>query len=616
MHKLIRAVLPAILLASIAGSLHATGEGQADLDKATDIKLNASTISDLGEVIRLADSALQKGLDKANTDFAQKLLASTLVQRAQEAVKQVLTGMNSPSDFRQKRRFALADLEKAVKLNPKQPEAFLLIAQMNLVPGGEVKRAREAVDKALALGFEDPMARAKALALRARLQEQPEKQIADLDEAVRLMPSDVAMVRTRGLLLADMDKLDRALADLNEAIKLAPDDGPTYEAKAMVLARLKKYDEALAVLDKARKLSPDSVMPWVERARIHTQQAKLDAAVEDLNRALAVDPSDMTVLMMRDSLYQDKGDKGKDLTDVDRVLKRRPKSALAIRARALLLAESERVDEAVAELEKLRQLDPKDTATLLHLAMFYAAAKKPAKAIETYTALLALDPTEWRAFRGRGDAYTDLGKPGEALADYEKARGELEKLHKLSPKDTASLLQLAVLYAAEKKPAKSIETYTALLAVDPSEWHALRGRGDMYLNVGKQAEAIADYEKALKLEPKDHSILNNLAWVLATSPDAKLRNGRRAVELATLACKVTEYKLAFILSTLAAAYAETGDFATAMKWSAKAVEVGDKEHDDSLKKELESYKAKKPWREQLSEEKSASKSPAKPAAKP
>ena len=49
--------------------------------------------------------------------------------------------------------------------------------------------------------------------------------------------------------------------------------------------------------------------------------------------------------------------------------------------------------------------------------------------------------------------------------------------------------------------------------------------------------------------------------MLATSPDAKLRNGRRAIELATRACELTKYKAAYILSTLAAAYAETGDFA-------------------------------------------------------
>ena len=139
---------------------------------------------------------------------------------------------------------------------------------------------------------------------------------------------------------------------------------------------------------------------------------------------------------------------------------------------------------------------------------------------------------------------------------------------------------------------------------------------DAYLNLGKQAEAIADYEKAIKLEPKEEGVLNNLAWVLATSPDAKLRDGKRAIQLATQACELSDYKLAYILSTLAAAYAESGDFQKAIQWSSKAVEIGDKDHDTSLKKELESYKAGKPWRELQPETPPLKKTPAKPEAKP
>jgi len=78
-----------------------------------------------------------------------------------------------------------------------------------------------------------------------------------------------------------------------------------------------------------------------------------------------------------------------------------------------------------------------------------------------------------------------------------------------------------------------------------------------------------------------------------------LRDGKRAIELATKACEVTDYKKPHILSTLAAAYAETGDFKTAIKWSTKAVEMGskDEEVDEQLKNELKSYQEKKPWRE-------------------
>jgi tetratricopeptide (TPR) repeat protein len=489
-------VLAAVLVVMAAVCAHAEGEGQADLDKATEAKLNASTISDLAEIVQLTDSALKKGLDAGNTEFAKKLLASTLLLRARETGKQLRSGTGSAEDFLQKRDFALADLERAVVLDPKQPETYLLIAQLNLLPQGNIKRAKEAIDKALELGLEEPESHAKALLLRASLEQDPEKKLADLNEAVRLAPEEVSAIRARGLLLADLDKLEPALADLDKATQLDTDDGPTFEAKAVVLARLKKFSEALAALDKAQQLSPQSPSPLLQRARVHSAQEKYDAALDDVNQA-----------------------------DIDEVLKLKPDLIIAIRTRAALLAEDKRLDEAIAELQKIYQADSKDKLTLM---------------------------------------------------------------------------SLAVLYTMQDRTDEAIRAYTAILDESPNEWDAMRGRGDVYLNHGRQAEAIADYERALKLQPKDYGILNNLAWVLATSPDAKIRNGKRALELAKVAADVTEYKLAYILSTLAAAYAESGDLPSAIKWSTKAVELSDKEHAEALKKELESYKAGKPWRELIS----------------
>src|SRR5690606_36200686 len=116
--------------------------------------------------------------------------------------------------------------------------------------------------------------------------------------------------------------------------------------------------------------------------------------------------------------------------------------------------------------------------------------------------------------------------------------------------------QLGFLYVSDHRPRRATEVFTVLLADDPDNWRALRSRGDAYLSIGKQAEAIADYERALKINPDDPGILNNLAWVLATSPRDELRDGKRAIELASKACEVTEYEAAHILSTLAAGYAE------------------------------------------------------------
>ena len=537
--------LVVLLTTALVGNLAFAAEqqGQSDLDKATETKLAAASIDDLSEVVRLTESAMKKGLDPANTEFAKRLLGSTLIERARATVKEIFTNVSSADTFRQQRQSAVSDLEKALKLDAKQPQAYLLLAQLNLLPGGTgVKEVVASLDKAIELSVNDPPTRAKALVLRASLQEQPDKKRADLDEAVRLMPDDAATVRARGLALADMGKPELALADLNKAIELDPRNEPTYEAKAIVLARLKKYDKAIAALDKARELSPESLAPLVQKARVHSEQRKFDAALDDLKEALALDPGNIGVLVLRAGVYEEKGDKKQALADLDEALKLRPDVPLLIRTRAMFLAQNDRLDEAIADLEKLVQREPKDAATQLQLGMMYSAKKNWPKAFEIYTAVLKIEPANELAFRGRADAY---------------------------------------------------------------------------LNSGHQAEAIADYEKALKLQPKDESVLNNFAWVLATSPNDKLRNGRRAIELATEACKLTEYKAAFILSTLAAAYAETGDFDAAVKWATKAIELADKpdanendkESRDALKKELEHYKAKKPTRELLSEGKSEEKKP-------
>ncbi len=195
---------------------------------------------------------------------------------------------------------------------------------------------------------------------------------------------------------------------------------------------------------------------------------------------------------------------------------------------------------------------------------------------------------------------------------YEQALGELNVLRQVMPESPDVLLQVAAVYQASHQPEKAIEAYTHLIALDPQNATALRGRADVYLNQGRQAEAITDYEDALKADADNSGVLNNLAWVLATSPNDELRNGKRAIELATEACKATDYKQAHILSTLAAGYAESGDFDSAVDWSQKAVELGDEHNKDQLAKELESYREMKPWREAIPPQEPASEDTAQP----
>ncbi len=130
--------------------------------------MSATTITDWGEVIRLTESALEKGLDKPNTEFANKLLAATLVQRATVVTATVQKIYRTDQRWLNFRQFALSDLNKSIKLEPKQPQALILIAQLNLLPDGDEKRAKEAVNQALEFSGDDPHLRSEALIFAPR----------------------------------------------------------------------------------------------------------------------------------------------------------------------------------------------------------------------------------------------------------------------------------------------------------------------------------------------------------------------------------------------------------------------------------------------------------------
>jgi Flp pilus assembly protein TadD len=115
------------------------------------------------------------------------------------------------------------------------------------------------------------------------------------------------------------------------------------------------------------------------------------------------------------------------------------------------------------------------------------------------------------------------------------------------------------------------------------------------------AEAIARLQQALKVEQADPSIQSNLAWLLATCPDSSLRNGGQAVELARQANELTGGKNPVVLHTLAAAFAETGQFAEAVQCAQKALELaeaaGRKDLAERLNSELQFYEADRPFRQ-------------------
>jgi tetratricopeptide (TPR) repeat protein len=136
---------------------------------------------------------------------------------------------------------------------------------------------------------------------------------------------------------------------------------------------------------------------------------------------------------------------------------------------------------------------------------------------------------------------------------------------------------------------KSAQVIAATYAARANFWTKIR-------NYGK---AIQDYDEVLRLNPNELPSYNTLAWLLATCSQQTFRDGGKAIKLATRACELSSWKSGAHLDTLAAAYAEVGQFDTAIRYQGQALQdptyAGGR--GDVLRQRLELYKQNRPYRQ-------------------
>ena len=145
---------------------------------------------------------------------------------------------------------------------------------------------------------------------------------------------------------------------------------------------------------------------------------------------------------------------------------------------------------------------------------------------------------------------------------------------------------------------KVLSGFNEAIRLDPKNAQAYNNRGAYWHGKMKYDKALADYDEAVRLDPKNAQAYNEDAWIWATCPDQKFRDGNKAVELASRACELGNWKDAGHIDTLAAAYAEAGNFAKAVEFQEQANRLStDPEDHKKGEDRLKLYKEKKPYRE-------------------
>jgi Tfp pilus assembly protein PilF len=146
---------------------------------------------------------------------------------------------------------------------------------------------------------------------------------------------------------------------------------------------------------------------------------------------------------------------------------------------------------------------------------------------------------------------------------------------------------------------EAITQYQEALRIKPDSAGTHYNLGNALLQKGNVSEAIAHFQQAVQIGPADPAAQNNLAWLLAACPEASLRNGARAVELARQANALTGGKNPIILHTLAAACAEAGRFSEAVETAQRALRLAGEQSNTGLagqlQLELKLYRAGSPY---------------------
>lgn len=196
-------------------------------------------------------------------------------------------------------------------------------------------------------------------------------------------------------------------------------------------------------------------------------------------------------------------------------------------------------------------------------------------------------------FTMRGNARRDKEKLDEALEDYSTAL-------RTKSDHQGALHNRGTIWRLKGEYERAIRDFTAALNVEPDSPESHFWRGDIRARRGEYDQAIEDYTTALRIKPLYRQALTGLAWLRATAPEERLRDGLMAVKLAEKAISLKD--TAAIRDTLAAAYAQAGRFAEAVGLQERAVakartEGLSAEDIAEFEARLRFYRKRQPYRE-------------------
>jgi tetratricopeptide (TPR) repeat protein len=364
---------------------------------------------------------------------------------------------------------------------------------------------------------------------------QVDEAIAHYQRALEIEPDDALAHVNFGVALSKKGQVEEAVAHYQKALESRPNDALAHYNLGSILAQQGRVDEAIAHLKRALEIKPDYAEACSNLGNALLQEGRVDEALEQFQRALEIKPDDATVHNNFGNALLQKGQVDEAIIHYRKAMEIKPDSADACCNLGNALLQRGRVDEAISCYQRALQIKPGYAEAHLNLGAALVQKRRLDDAVEQFLQAINLQPDSAQAHYNLGQVLLSKGRVDEAILHFQKA-----------------------------------------VAIRPEYAKAHDNLGSALMQKKRVDEAILHFQKALEIRPDYAEAGYNLArvaWLLATSPEASVRDGARAVTLAEQVERISGGREPMINMTLAAAYAETGRFAEAIETAQRAQQL-------------------------------------------
>ena len=420
-----------------------------------------------------------------------------------------------------------------------------------------------------------------------------ERALKHCQAALEADPSDWLSWHVKGAIDVAMGKPQEAIRNFETALRWRPESAETWFQLGDACANLSMLPDAIDHYRAALRLKPDMVAAHNNLGVAFVLQGRRDEAAKEFTEAARLDPKAPDKYYNLGTTLADSGKFKEAEAPLTEAVRLRPDYVEALAALAGVLTGEGRAAESEARLRDAERLCPNTAEARFKLGNALLTSGFTNQSAVAFAAAARLEPNLAKALLNAAQSLLEHGQFDDALA-------RLRAVVRLEPGNAEGHERLGLLLASQQKLGEAAPHLQEAAHLTPNaETHYNLG---LVLGMqGRLAEALANYRRALQEKPDSAPTLNDIAWILATAPQAELRNGAEAVALAERASRSGGSPNPRFLGTLAAAYAEAGRFAEAVSTVEKtrdlAQAAGDKSLAELAASRLELYRKQQAYRQ-------------------